>query len=372
VNRRALAGTIALLAGSLLFAGVSAELLARLFGRIGGPVGATLAAADPMHVKVVPHGAFGYRQRPGAWFAYPSTGALAHANAEGYRGPVVPVPKPAGTYRIVLLGESTTHGYGVADSETIDTYLRQDLAGKIPASRVEVVNLAFDGYDAYQIRQRLLSDGLPRSPDLVIVNTGINDVRNARYANLHGDPDPRTLLWEDEMRRLREEAAHGGPTLWTRIKHWFYTARIPGLLRQRRATKSTPQAMLRTEVHHEAIDNFAMNVTRIADTLAHLGIPLILSTPPSALVMPGVTIEMDPRSYWVVDAATTQRYRDSLTARLRDIETRGRAAGHPIAYVQHTMAPTMFLDDCHLTADGNRQMAADFAAAVMPFVTRQR
>jgi lysophospholipase L1-like esterase len=369
VNRRAAAGAIALLAGSLLFAVVAAELVARLYGRIGGPVGASLAAADPMRVKVEGYGEWGYRQRPGAAFNYPSTGAVAHANSEGYRGPLVSRAKPPGTFRVVLLGESTTHGYGVADSQTIDTYLREDLARRMPGRPVEVVNLAFDGYDAYQIRQRLLVDGLPRSPDLVILNTGVNDVRNARYAHLAGDPDPRTLLWESEIRRQREEAARGSPGLWTRAKHWLYLARIPGLIRQRNAARSTPAEMLATPVYPDAMDNFERNVARIADTLAHLHIPLLLSTPPSALVMHGVTAKLDPRSYWVVDATTTQRYRDSLSARMQAVGAREAVAHAAVVYVPHQMPPTVFLDDAHLTAEGNRRMAADFAAAAMPFLT---
>jgi lysophospholipase L1-like esterase len=371
MSRSTALGTAALLAGGLLFAGVCAEALTRLYSRVGGMVGLSVAAADPMAVKVLPHGSFGYRQRPGATFPYPSTGAVATANADGYRGPLVAVPKPANTLRIVLLGESTTHGYGVPDNQTIDAYMRRELNGRIPGKRIEVVNLAFDGYDAYQLRQRLLTDGLPREPDLVIVNTGVNDVRNARYADLHGDPDQRTLLWESEMRRLRGEAERGGPTLWTRLKHWFYVARIPGLLRQRATTKSSATEMMRTVVHPEAKDNFESNVARIADTLAKRGIPLILSTPPSALLMPGVTAQMDPRSYWIVNARTTQEYRDSLAGRLRKIAARGSQAGAAIVYVPHSLAPGMFLDDCHLTAEGNRQMAADFAAAALPFLARR-
>ena len=59
--------------------------------------------------------------------------------------------------------------------------MRDLLRTEYPGIRFDVVNLALDGYDSYQLLERLKSDGLGLSPDLVIVNSGINDVRNARF-----------------------------------------------------------------------------------------------------------------------------------------------------------------------------------------------
>src|SRR5688572_18911071 len=92
----------------------------RLFARLDKSTGARLRAFDPYAVQIEPHGVFGYRQRANAVFHYPTTGMVAAANALGYRGPEVSVgPKPE-VFRIVLLGGSTTHGWGVKDNETID------------------------------------------------------------------------------------------------------------------------------------------------------------------------------------------------------------------------------------------------------------
>src|SRR6185295_19417304 len=41
-----------------------------------------------------------------------------HINAQGTRGPEFQVPKPAGTFRILSLGDSRTFGWGLADEET--------------------------------------------------------------------------------------------------------------------------------------------------------------------------------------------------------------------------------------------------------------
>ena len=50
--------------------------------------------------------------------------------------------------------------------------------------RFEVVNLALGGYDAYQLFERMRTDGVHFAPDLLIINSGINDVRNALFAGL--------------------------------------------------------------------------------------------------------------------------------------------------------------------------------------------
>lgn len=348
-----------------------AEGAVRLYSRFGGSMGEAIALTDPLAVKVRPHGVFGYRQKPGAQFDYPATKSHARTNALGYRGPEVATPKPAGTFRIILLGESTTHGWGVDDSETIDAHMRREVALRLPGRHIEVVNLAFDGYDAYQIWQRLLSDGFRLQPDLVIVNTGVNDVRNARIPHLSGDPDPRTLLYDAELRRLRRERDQGGASLWTTTKHWLYLARIVGVLRSRRQADVRMARVPEIQVSLDAAGNFERNVARIADTLARAHLPLLLSTPPSALTMQGVAAAILPRSYWLSDAASTQRYRDTLAARLQTIVQHGIASGTQIGYVPHVMPPHVFLDDCHLTSEGNRLEAADFTAAIVPFLTPQ-
>ena len=323
-----------------------------------------------MAVKVRPHGVFGYRQRPGAVFPY-AHGRSASANAEGFRGPLVSRPKQNGTVRVVLLGESTTYGYGVNDNETIDAYLRADLQAAMPTSRVDVVNLAFDGYDAYQIWQRLLTDGVPLQPDVIVLNTGINDVRNSLVAPPLRDPDPRTLLWEAELSRLREEERSGGPRPWTRVKHWLFLARVPGIVREKaRSRREGPPPP--PQPHPEAVMNFELNVSRAADVARRLGVALIVSTPPSVLLDPLAPADMKPRSYWIgEDRAATQAYRDTLAAHLLTVAARRASAGEPVTYQAHHLAPTLFLDDCHLTPSGNQQMARDFASLLVPILARR-
>jgi lysophospholipase L1-like esterase len=347
----------------LLSLGTAAGLLVaeagvRLDAALNPRLAQQLHEWDPLAVSIEPHGDFGYRQRPNHMFRY-ANGTAATSNAMGFRGPLVAVPKLAGTFRIVLLGESTTHGWSVNDDETIDAYMRQLLARRYARSSFEVVNVAFDGYDSYQLFERLRTDGLRLEPDLLIVNAGINDVRNAKFPNLQ-DHDARTLLYSGVLRAQRQILQLGHPTVWTRIKHLLYLARLPGIIRgqlaTRRATSKAPD--------RGALEYFARNLRRIADLVADRRIPVLFSTPPSALTTRFAPHDTSSISYWIGDATTTQQYRDALAGVMQQVAAQLRREGRSGDYVHPQLPPSVFLDDCHLAPEGNRLMARSFVAAI--------
>src|SRR5438445_7054761 len=103
----------------LAIGGLLSELCIRAYVGVNRTAARVVAESDPMHVLIAAHGELGYRPRPNSVFRY-GNGTVATTNSMGYRGPVVGIPKPSCTFRILLLGESTTHGWGVADDQTID------------------------------------------------------------------------------------------------------------------------------------------------------------------------------------------------------------------------------------------------------------
>jgi len=346
--------------------GLVGEVSIRVYAGLHESARQVLAQADPMGVFIAPHGELGYRPCPNKVFGY-SNGTVATTNAMGYRGPVVAVPKPSGTFRIILLGESTTHGWGVADDETIDAFMRSLLTERYPGLKVDIVNLAFDGYDSRQLLERLRTDGMRLEPDVMIINTGINDVRNARFKNL-ADPDPRTLIWEDVLRRLREEQARGGPTIWTRVKHYSYLARLPAVAQQYVSNTHARRMQAKVTPDSSAVEIFGRNLERMSALGRHADVPVIFSTPPSSLPSRYAPRATSGISYWINDAATTQQLRDELASRMQDVVARQLSRGQKTAYVAHNLSPDSFLDDAHLTRGGNRQMAIDFVAAIAPYI----
>ena len=99
--------------------------------------------------------------------------AWGEINAIGVRDREHPRVKPAGVFRILVLGDSVTAGYGV-DFE--DMYIRrlQTLLDRSGGS-FEVVSLATDQYSTVQEVARLQDLGLDMSPNLVMLAYVLND-----------------------------------------------------------------------------------------------------------------------------------------------------------------------------------------------------
>jgi lysophospholipase L1-like esterase len=281
-------------------------------------------------------------------------GTVAHVNALGYRGPAVALTKPAGTYRVVLLGGSTTHGFLVGDEDTIDAHLRRLLAAGRP---VEVVNLGLEGLDAISDLERLRLEGLRLAPDAVVVHTGVNDVLALRYDRLDANDPARGFRAE---RRRAEEArvrAHGP---WAALKHAVLLARVPGIVRDLTAQRATVLPGP-SEPSAPALAAFATTIRTIAASVPATT-KVVLSTPPTTALPPGAAAQCGSL---VVDAATTARYRVALDATLRRVAGELASAGRRVTYVAHApLDRALFFDECHPTGAGNRQIAADLAAVL--------
>lgn len=101
---------------------------------------------------------------------------LATINALGLRGELPEVPKPAGTIRVLAVGDSMTFGWGVGDNQTWCAELERLLRHAFPGQHIEVVNAGVAAYDLareYKTLKRLA----PRlRPDIVLVGLFWNDL----------------------------------------------------------------------------------------------------------------------------------------------------------------------------------------------------
>lgn len=86
-------------------------------------------------------------------------------------------PKPAWTYRIIVLGGSTVMGDGVpVPADNLPACIRRAIEEHIPRSkRLEVINAGVGGYDSSNEFLYLISELINYEPDLVIVYDGWND-----------------------------------------------------------------------------------------------------------------------------------------------------------------------------------------------------
>lgn len=95
-------------------------------------------------------------------------------NALGLRGPEIQATKPAGVFRILCMGGSTTYGHGVTDEQTWPALLEHKLR-EAGWSQVQVIN---GGVFAWGMEHILVTLGERRlaelQPDLVLVYSGWN------------------------------------------------------------------------------------------------------------------------------------------------------------------------------------------------------
>lgn len=96
-------------------------------------------------------------------------------NSMGLRGPEIALPKPEGVFRILILGDSVTFGWGVPEEATYPSQLATLLALLRPAQHYEVINAGVSGYGTWQELLWLQSVGLQLEPDLLIVQVHLND-----------------------------------------------------------------------------------------------------------------------------------------------------------------------------------------------------
>jgi len=108
---------------------------------------------------------------------YVSRDGLNRHNALGYRGPDLEAKKPAGTYRILVLGGSTVYETGIDDwRESTWVEMQRVLRDELGHPEVEVVNAGCGGWTSWENLIDLSQRGLWLDPDLVVVYCGTNDV----------------------------------------------------------------------------------------------------------------------------------------------------------------------------------------------------
>jgi len=99
-------------------------------------------------------------------------GVEVSINSEGRRDRDYPRAKPADVYRIIMLGDSTTLGWGVPLDQTVAKLLESDLNRN---GRYEVINAGVGNYGTVQEVAHYKTYDRSWRPDLVILEYFIND-----------------------------------------------------------------------------------------------------------------------------------------------------------------------------------------------------
>lgn len=96
-------------------------------------------------------------------------------NSYGFRDKEYSLKKPENTYRILVLGDSFTLGWGVPIKDVYSEVLEKMLNENIKGKKFEVINTALGNYNTQMEYEFLKEKGLKLNPDMVIVGFYPND-----------------------------------------------------------------------------------------------------------------------------------------------------------------------------------------------------
>jgi lysophospholipase L1-like esterase len=97
------------------------------------------------------------------------------ANGDHMRNPEVPVERGPDEFRVLVLGDSITFGWGVRYEEAYPTLLAEMLREARPGREIHVLNASCSGYTAHQGAEMLRRRGLKYRPDVVTIWFGWNE-----------------------------------------------------------------------------------------------------------------------------------------------------------------------------------------------------
>lgn len=170
---------------SVLFLGViiggSAEILVRFVLDDGMQYDLEMWKYARQGKKLSDDPAIGHEHVDNAKFH--AMGVDIEINSHGMRGPEVEQAKPADTFRILMVGDSLTFGWGVKAEETFSQRLEALLVQD--NRRVEVLNTGIGNTNTPMQAQLFAAHGRTFQPDLVIINYFIND---AEFTPDHREP----------------------------------------------------------------------------------------------------------------------------------------------------------------------------------------
>jgi lysophospholipase L1-like esterase len=160
-----------------------------------------------------------YELRPGA-----RSGEVSSA---GLRDREFARPKPPGTWRLAVIGDSIPYGSGGPATAAFPRRLELLLDGaRAPgAPRAEVLNLGVPGYNVTQIVRRLRVRGLAFEPDAILYGYTLND--------------PQAFSIEAEALRRLQEGVEDRLATGTAIGGWLGASRLQQLLRHRLAARAS-------------------------------------------------------------------------------------------------------------------------------------
>jgi tetratricopeptide (TPR) repeat protein len=179
------------------------------------------------------------------------------------------MPKPAGTFRIFLVGESAAKGYPQPPNLSMGSFLQAMLQDLHPDKKIELINLGTTGVSTFPLVY-MVRELVRYSPDLVIVYAGNNEFYGAYgvastsrgLGSRAGMKAQRAIRSLAVLQKL-DEILHPPPTTETSLMEIMMGD--PGL------DPADPR-------REQAARNLAENIREMIQTCRQAGVPVLVCT----------------------------------------------------------------------------------------------
>jgi hypothetical protein len=243
------------LASTTLF-GLAAEACARITVR-------RWSSQDARRVPLIePHPTLGWVKpaRASAWIRRSEYLVHLQINSHGLRGPEIPWARPAGVARVLLLGDSFTEGFCVAEEDTVRARLESQLRELV--GPLQVVNGGTTGYSTDQELLFYLEQGRRYEPDVVVLLVYYNDLSDDTVGGLD---KPRFDLVDGELQLRNSPVPPPSPEVEEWLRRGFQLKPLRGSMALRLLSDHT--AARNPGVHAALVELGLAEPRRVPDTL---------------------------------------------------------------------------------------------------------
>jgi lysophospholipase L1-like esterase len=296
-----------------------------------------------------------------------------HINALGFRGPLFSPRKPAGTTRIVVLGGSSVFDQNVSDTSAAVGSSWPNRAQSILRARgfdAEVINAGTPGHSSADALGRLLSEIWLYEPDLVVLYSGWNDVKNFRATPVTPDAPLIRVIRQfdttaDPYRNYRGgwDRLLGSSQLYMKIRNAYLGATLPA-----DAEGILPTGTVGSTYGEFGPRQYDQNLRNFVEIARNMGARPVLATEATLVLHPNPAVagRIGDRYQLLDREGLTQAFEETYR------RVRGVAAAKGAALFDAGAAlnndTTLFADHVHLTPRGSEALArllADFLAPLI-------
>ena len=270
---------------------------------------------------------------------------VVQTNSHGFRTKEFTTIKPAGVYRIICIGGSTTV-QGITNEMTYPEILEKLLKKRYPHLQIEVLNFGIGRTESNYWADRL-EDLFRMQPDMIIQYNAVNDI-SWRYFPRHNN------------------------TCTNKMKHIFLKAVNYSYVLQRLFP-------LDTSFFDKCIEQSLDNFNKIATEARSRGVEYIVGSFAAPDYYKATDIfrqylDYNVQSSWGtgINLKYYLPYHKTLTRFNRFLRSYAEDNNITLAHINESMTdPELFIDICHITPAGIEKMAELFAETLHETITEE-